>query len=456
MAPQVVGTLRHGLTMVAFPWQVDFDEGVVLHMAYLIAQGQNPYPALEPDRFVSSPYPPLYGLLVAIWQGTGRLDMGFGRALSLVSSVLAASATAWLAARVSRSPWAGIAAGSLFLGNGLVWVWGSFQKPDMLALALELVGLCMVATGRTRWQYGAVVPLVLAIFTKQSAVAGLAASAAYMVVTRRRGAVGWLGVVVGLVSASYAALEVASRGGYTLHTILLQAVIPWRWIELEYQLRKLWTNNGALALAGLVGWVLSWIYPRLRLMSFYGLVALLETGAINGRAGVNYGLLLPALPTLAIFSTAMPLALGLSKDPWSKAAGVGLAALLLLAAGTSASGERWYSLGRMPEVVDGTRYLEMTKLVAEQPGPALSENSQILLKAGKEVLFDDTFMMGWAARSGLWDGSAFVRMLEERRFGVLLFEKDPTRLDPRAQSAMGRSYYLAYRDYLNIWLPKRQ
>jgi hypothetical protein len=64
-------------------------------------------------------------------------------------------------------------------------------------------------------------------------------------------------------------------------------------------------------------------------------------------------------------------------------------------------------------------------------------------------------MMGWAARSGLWDEAAFVTMLRERRFGVLLFEKDPSRLSPAAQSAIAEFYRLAYRDYLNIWLPRR-
>lgn len=453
MLPHVLSTFQHGMAMVVFPWQVDFDEGVVLHSAYLIARGQNPYPPLQPDRFVSSTYPPFYYLLLAAWQRLGDMGMGFGRALSLASSAVGAMAVAWVATRLGGGFWSGAAGAALFLGNGLVWVWGSFQKPDMMALAMELLGVClMLGTGGSA-PYLAVVPFLLAFFTKQTAVVGLVAAAIYMAAQRRGQFVRWSLLAVGLMALGYLTMELVSGRNYTLHIVEFQAAIPWRWSQLEHQLAKLWSNNGLLVAAGLLGWTLSWKYPRVRLLSIYGLVALVETFAINGRTATNYGLLLITLPTLSLFSALMPCLLSRG-GRWEMAGATALAGLLVLAAATSAPGNRWYSMGRMPEVAVGTRYLEMARLVAAQPGPALSENSQILLAAGKQVLFDDTFMMGWAARSGLWDDTALVRMLRERQFGVLLFEKDPTRLSADAQAALAEAYYLAYRDYLNIWLPR--
>jgi hypothetical protein len=454
MLPHVAGTLQHGIAMVNFGWQVDFDEGVVLHSAYLISHGHNPYPSLRADRFVSSTYPPIYYLLLAGWDRISVTSLGFGRGLSLAGSIMAAAAVSWLAFRSGGGMWSGIAAGALFLGNGLVWVWGSFQKPDALALALELVGVCLMASRSSSWRYLAIGPLVMAFFTKQSAMAGLAASAIYMLMVHRKGAIGWLSAAGGLLLAGYLSLEMVSGGNYSLHTVVFQAAIPWRWTQLGQQVHRLLSNNGALAVAGLLGWAISWRYCQLRLFSLYGLVAMVETLAVNGRSGVNHGLLLIALPALVIFASLMPRLLSSSGRVEGKV-GVALAALLVLAAGTSAPGTAWYSMGRMPEVADAARYREMARLVAEQPGLALSENTQVLLAAGKEVLFDDTFMMGWAARSGLWDEAAFVTMLRERRFGVLLFEKDPSRLSPAAQSAIAEFYRLAYRDYLNIWLPRR-
>ncbi len=455
IAPHILDSVRHSLAMVTFPWQVDFDEGVVLHSAYLISEGLNPYPGLKPSEFVSGTYPPLYYLLLAPWYRWVGLDMSFGRAVSLAATLMASLAIAWLVGRHGGGLLGAFAAGALFLGNGIVGVWGSFQKPDMLALALEVAGLALFAMGKGLWHHVAIVAFVLAFFTKQSALAGVAAVALYLLWESRARAFRWLALVAGSVLVGVVMLEAMTGGYYLLHVAAFQAAIPWRWTQLENQLNKLVANNGWLVVCGGVAWLLSWRERRLMLLSLYGFSALLTTLAINGRAGVNYGLLLAGLPALVIFSTVMPRVL-LASQGWWKAWGAVLGLGMVLAAGTSSGLEHWYSMGRMPEVVHADQYAKMVRLVAEQPGPALSENSQVLLLAGKKVIFDDTFLMAWAARSGLWDDSELVRMLKDRQFGVLLFEKEPSRLSPEAQRAVWEGYYLAYRDYLNIWLPRKE
>src|SRR3954466_14943576 len=73
----------HSAEMIAFPWQVDFDEGIVLHSSWLLAQGHNPYPANNPALFVSSVSPPLFYALNAIALKLWGLNLWSGRALSL-------------------------------------------------------------------------------------------------------------------------------------------------------------------------------------------------------------------------------------------------------------------------------------------------------------------------------------------------------------------------------------
>src|SRR4051794_8551481 len=75
---------QHSLDMVAFPWQVDFDEGVIVHSSWLLAQGHNPYPANVPDHFVSSIYPPVYYVLNAVALKLWGLNLWSGRALSVL------------------------------------------------------------------------------------------------------------------------------------------------------------------------------------------------------------------------------------------------------------------------------------------------------------------------------------------------------------------------------------
>ena len=50
---------------------MDYDEGVNLHAAWLLAHGDNIYLPNPPDRFISAPYPPLMYLLTVptLWLG---------------------------------------------------------------------------------------------------------------------------------------------------------------------------------------------------------------------------------------------------------------------------------------------------------------------------------------------------------------------------------------------------
>src|SRR6476646_5048033 len=80
--------VTHSAEMVTFPWQIDFDEGVILHSSWLLEQGHTPYPPPGADHFISSVYPPLFYALNTIALKLAGLNLWSGRALSLLGTLL--------------------------------------------------------------------------------------------------------------------------------------------------------------------------------------------------------------------------------------------------------------------------------------------------------------------------------------------------------------------------------
>jgi 4-amino-4-deoxy-L-arabinose transferase-like glycosyltransferase len=215
----------HSLLLISFPWQVDFDEGIILHSSWLLAEGRNPYPANDPQLFVSSVYPPLYYALNAIALKIWGLNLWSGRALSVLGTLFV-----WTAAE-TRSRAAGLLAGGFWLVLGPVIVWASFYKQDILALGFGVAGCAMIAAGypedapaaQRRWLgaprlvWLAIVPLLLAFWTKQSAVAPLAAAGLYLLLRDWRLGLRWGVVAAAALIVPFFALNFVLQGQLYQH-----------------------------------------------------------------------------------------------------------------------------------------------------------------------------------------------------------------------------------------------
>src|SRR4051794_13642617 len=184
LVPRLGLFVEFNQTVLRYPWTIDYDEGVNIGSAYLLSQGQNPY-GPNHDGFVSTPYPPIHTVLGALILRVGGISLLGGRLLSLVATLATALLAAWLVACEAGQRFAGLLGGllaaALFLALGPTIVWASFYKQDMLALALGLAGLCWIA----RWPagrrvYGALPWLVLAVYTKQTAVTAPLAAILYL------------------------------------------------------------------------------------------------------------------------------------------------------------------------------------------------------------------------------------------------------------------------------------
>lgn len=497
LLPLVWQLLAHAMAVLTYPWQIDYDEGIVLRAAWMIAQGQNPYHAPRPEAFTSATYPPLFYLLNALWLRLGGISLFGGRLIGLLATLVVALLLALWSRATGRSWLAGGLAAALWLSLSPVYVWSTFYKPDLLAIALTMIGLA-AARAWPRWPglAGAAVVFALAFLTKQSALIGPLAVGLWLLASRgawlRFGL--WSGGLLVLVTAIG---NLVTGGGLWLHTITFQQ-LPWSPGQLSHNLEKLTDTYPWLLLAGLValGWHLVgpylatasgagrppppgpvWRWP-FDLSVWYLLAAMPAVLIANGRIGVNFGLLLDLFPPLCLLiaGAAGDLAAspaddrrGSSAAPAAQRPGprllrptllAGLSLLLLAQALLPNPPGAWYSANRMPSAERASRMRSLAGIVEQTPGRILAEDLWLLLRANKPIEYDDPFLMAQSAQRGLWDERRFVADLEAQRFSLVVLEYEITdvprspRWTPAALAALRSNYEILHRDALFVHRPR--
>ncbi len=161
-----------GITILVYPYGVNFGEAILLDLAKRLIGGQAIYTAnLQNPPFFFSNYPPVYPALMAVTSLITGLPLLFlGRLISLLSAVACLTIIWRFALKTTGSRLAGLLAGALFIGHPYVITWSSLARMDLLALAFSLLSLWIVIE---HWKSRgalllAAVCLLTAIFTRQT------------------------------------------------------------------------------------------------------------------------------------------------------------------------------------------------------------------------------------------------------------------------------------------------
>ena len=173
---QFMLTLREA---IAYPFQIDYGEGIVWQQALLMRPGTM-YGDITRYPFIVFHYPPLYHLVVRAIAGFGMDYLAAGRAVSAGATLAVAGllgaitfkgtrATAGRTAALEASAVAGL----IIFTFAPVVVWAPLMRVDMLAVAFSFAGIwCgLMAAERPGFAPLAALAFVAAIFTKQTSLA---------------------------------------------------------------------------------------------------------------------------------------------------------------------------------------------------------------------------------------------------------------------------------------------
>lgn len=431
--------------VVACPYENEYGEGVLLWNAGMFAQGRSPYHDYNRYPFVAATYPPLYPLAAAVGVKLFGVSMAFGRVLSCLAT-LAVVGLIWVivrrTVRARASPWLGSA---LFLAAPIVLWWAPLMRVEMAAVAVGLAGLYCVLRGG-RWLFPAVVLLAAAVYTRQSAVAPVAAAVVYLAwIGRRRSAalvaVSWAVLVLGV----FAVMQVGSHG--------------WFYRNLVVANRNLWVPAGLWRLwkAAFLSWPLPFLMGAIgaavvlvdagiaafrrqshrsdhadrsavRPLLLFGLyfVFAMAASLTAGKIGANINYMIEPLAAACIMTgfaydwLAARLASWPGRVAWTAAAVI-LAASLVAPLVSPPKDLPPTAVTRANIMAGGDAAIAYIRAAK---GDVLCEDTALPLLAGRPLLLDPHKMTSMC-RDYNWDQRPLIEDIERRRFALIILEWDP-------------------------------
>ena len=449
-----------------FPGQLDYGEGIVWQQALLIP-GPRMYGDLQRYPFLVFHYPPFYHLVVrAVVVLAGLPWLVAGRLVSLVSMAATAAFAAAIVADDARPipPWpaalaGALAAGLLFVALRPIVVWTRLMRVDMVALALEFLGMLLALHGlrRPRLLYLAAIVFVLAAFTKQTAVLGAAAAFGAVLPRMPGRALRVLAFAALLGGAIFAGLMVATDGGFARHVISYNVNRFSVWM-IFVQIRRLgfvrscapvlliaaaFTALAAVRIARAPsGARLRALRPAEAMAVLYFLLgtALLAT---LGKTGGNFNYALPFISGAALLTglATAETARTLTTRPSRRVQALALVALLLVQALAAPSiGAR--------ELVDPAyrrQHDEIVGMIEHASKPVFSDDMTLLMQAGREVPWEPAIITELSSKS-LFDESKVIRLIDAHAFAFMILEGQPGdmwfngRHSPAVTAAILRDY----------------
>ncbi len=450
-------TAHLSLLALADPYQLDYGEGLVLHQAQLLAQGQSIYKGIDSYPYIFSNYPPLFQSLVSPLASLLGPSFLPGRLLTILATCGLALILYSIVRRCGGRTLPAAIASLLFVGSPYIYHWAPLFRIDLPALLLSTLGILVLwratracpavsgtpvvatprrqesslSTPRPQSIYLAALLFVLSLYTKQSYIAAPAAGILFLALRNRKEAARLLlsMVVFGLVP--FAVIQVITNGAFAFG-LFTANVNTFSLALLAGQVCDFVATFAVIiALAAAAAWpaiARSLRLPgppsphlSLSLLDCY-LMAALATILLAGKVGAWENYFFEALFMLCVYA-----GLGIERLLNDKNAAVRLFLPLCVIAQLTLM---WHDPGIGVRVVreDVEANRALAPLIARQDGMILSEDLGLLLVNNKEIPYF-SFQYAQLAEMGRWDQKWELDNLRDGFFSLVILEKG-TREDP--------------------------
>ncbi|MCE9599031.1 MAG: glycosyltransferase family 39 protein [Spirochaetia bacterium] len=138
----VLITIRYLVSMTIYPGEVDYGEGVILHEIQVLKSGGLLYPTTSDLPFVAANYGPIYYLFAELVTPIAQNSFLPFRLLSFLGLTVCFLAGCYVVYLGTRSRIFAILGGCAVLFPPSMLLYGINAKPDSIALAMSLTGIC--------------------------------------------------------------------------------------------------------------------------------------------------------------------------------------------------------------------------------------------------------------------------------------------------------------------------
>lgn len=413
-----------GARVIRFPYPMDYGEGPLLDQTRRLGHLEGIYRAnLTSPPYAVSNYPPVYALVLSPLDRLWGPAFWYGRLLSWLSVVAAATFIGLILKALTRDRVAAVIGGLSLLAFPPVSYWSALYRVDALALALSLGGVWV----SVRWPTGRLtVPaasllLAGAIYTRQSygLAAPLAACLWLAQATSWRRGLALAGLTGGVGAAAFLGLELATGGGFSFN-IVSANLNDYQAGSLAQYLTDVWTLMPLVVLAvALFLFSAPWFdVPSWRLVAPYILGAIVS-GLTIGKIGSNVNYLIELGGGMSL---AMGALISWLRPRLAARAAIALLLALDLALVVLASPYRTVIHVRLKQGEDARRLLDIVHRAA---GTVLADEDMGLLPLDGRPIFFQPFEMTQLARAGRWDQRPLLADIERQAFAAILIYRIP-------------------------------
>lgn len=451
--------LIQGITVLAFPYPLDYGEGAVLDQALRVAQGMPLYPRdLSVPPYIVTNYPPVFILLTAFFVWVFGPSLIIGRLISFFSTIVSAVMIGLIVAAVvpgkQKMP-AVLTSTGVFLIIPYVVEWAPLFRIDMFGLMLSLMGLYLILKNPYELKnlvYAAIL-FILSTYTRQSF--GLAAPLAAIIYTftinKRQGVIlallyGFGGLVL------FVLINALTAGAFFFH-IITANINAFNWQVVLNYANDIWAKMPLIVVFFgvylVAGWRHSGTYRFLAPYLIAGSLAALTIGKIGSNvnylvelsagfsllAGIIVGLFtnyyeIPEdeLPNFDFPKEHIPDPENVSPEVRKKL-WLNLILFLIVVLSfavqvarltrSSLFGPIFNRQDRFKQANNFVFMIEKIKDAATE-GPVLADEFMAILPENGITLYLQPFAMTQLANAGMWDQSGFIEEITNREFPLIL------------------------------------
>ncbi|HZS48726.1 MAG TPA: glycosyltransferase family 39 protein [Blastocatellia bacterium] len=438
---------------------IQYPESAVVFGVVNLWRGQPLYHDFQRAPFAITGYTPIFYILSAaiskLFAHSIHAVYLCSRIVAFIATLLTAIIAGLIAKQTGGNKTAQSSTVLFFLSSSLLLPWGFMARVDTLMLFFTVTGIYLfLRFNGSNWQYLSIVAFVLALFTKQSALAAPAAVFVELVFERR-----WRHALLfasGLFVLCVACFLIgnAMTGGLMSVNVLGSLDAP---VRLKSIAEVLWNSLPGL-LAGLIFSVAALATTKrsntkIRLIALYFVFSVILAAVSSAKLGSDRNYYLDALLAVSVLGgIGIGRLANVAEATLSKAI---LCACIVIGAFVPDLYQKYVTATSDYFVSeDNTAIVDELRTVS---GDILTQDANIPLRLGKPVFVTDSYHLSVLEARHKWQPEPLIELIEQKRFQKVMLPLDiqssgrpPWTIyqglpiwDPRIVEAISRNYQLA-------------
>lgn len=427
--------------------QIEYSEGFMLYLGRLFTTGHFSWTLSSTPPFNVAFYTPFGTYVLGIVNQIFGETLVAGRVLNLCYTVGCLSMVYLIVKQQTKDTLVSLIAAALPMCAVTMIAWSFFIRVDLLAIFLELAGVYVVLRTQNSYKVLWAIPLfLLAFYTKQSSVAGAAATCLYLITRKgqEQKEIGWSFVAVFgcLFLTSIAAFQILTNGEFIKEILLYQRTVP----AFQYPMNIILTVVVSLTLY-LPATFMAGIFIKdnfKHYLSIFALSALLFNSFTLAHPGGNINYLFETIFAVCILAGLWLANADIVDKSLNVIITAGIFILVLFVLGvTGLMGEAF------PDKTYIQQYHQGVGIISDATYPILTENAGMVLDA-KQVPYYEPFVFNNLAKLGYFDEKILLKDLDTHRIQYVVTQfmlpnVEMRRFSPAVQSAITENYHVVFK-----------